>query len=166
MAGTMNMSQYARHRKVKGLRGQTRQAVRRALKDGRIRYEANGLIDPEVADAMWSDRTKGPPRKPVPEGLVEAGAAARTAKADLERARADMAQLDLRKARGSLMERDVVEAAVADAFKAIQSTALRWPARLATKLAGAKGRDAVRRIMAVEVDSMLRDLEKKIRGLE
>lgn len=47
---------YARHR------GVTHRAVQKALLDGRIQYDADGLIDFEKADASWASNTD--PAKP------------------------------------------------------------------------------------------------------
>lgn len=48
----MTPGEYARHR------GCSRQAVGRALREGRITATAEGLIDPVAADAQWAARSR------------------------------------------------------------------------------------------------------------
>jgi len=61
--GTLSQAEYARRR------GVSREAVRRALKDGRIRLDARGRIDPAAADAAWRANTDpGRPSSSLPEG--------------------------------------------------------------------------------------------------
>ena len=47
----MNISQYAEHR------GCSRQAVYKAMDEGRITREPDGSIDPVRADRQWADNT-------------------------------------------------------------------------------------------------------------
>jgi hypothetical protein len=53
----MTYSQYANHRKSRGLSGQTKQAVAEAVKAGRVLRLADGSIDAEKADTQWQART-------------------------------------------------------------------------------------------------------------
>lgn len=48
----MTAAEYARHR------GCSLQAVRRALKEGRITANAEGLVDPVAADAQWAANSR------------------------------------------------------------------------------------------------------------
>ena len=50
----VNISDYARHRRVRGLPGGTRQAIYKAIKTGRIKAEPNGMLIPEKADREWT----------------------------------------------------------------------------------------------------------------
>lgn len=54
------MRGYARLRKVRGLSGTTLRAVQKAIQDERIREAVgeDGLIDPELADRLWAERTR------------------------------------------------------------------------------------------------------------
>jgi hypothetical protein len=70
---------YARHRAEKGLPGGTLAATQRALREGRVKAEANGKINPELADQMWANNTRvttparpngGPTPKPSAEWLA------------------------------------------------------------------------------------------------
>jgi hypothetical protein len=59
----MNASEYARHRKAKGLRGATHVAVLKAIEAGRLTSAAARregdlwVIDPKIADREWSANT-------------------------------------------------------------------------------------------------------------
>jgi hypothetical protein len=53
----LTQADYARHRKARGLPGGTREAVRKAVDEGRI-STINGLIDPAVADIQWEQNTR------------------------------------------------------------------------------------------------------------
>lgn len=53
----LTMQQYADHRKARGLTGQSKVAVWKAVKAGRIVQGADGLIDAAEADMMWSGNT-------------------------------------------------------------------------------------------------------------
>lgn len=53
----LNQNQYAKHRARLGLPGRTRSAVGQAVAAGRIELDADGLIDPEIADRQWEART-------------------------------------------------------------------------------------------------------------
>jgi len=160
----MNLSQYARHRKARGLPGQTRQAVKRAVESGRIDLEPDGTIDPDKADRAWAERTKGSSFS-IPKRAKAAATSFQRAKADLERAKAELAQLEVAKARGQLLEREAVEQALADAFGAVKAGLLSWPARLSTKVAGLKRRDDCRRVLAAEVDRLLAELAESVGGI-
>lgn len=53
----LTQAEYARHRKAHGLPGGSREAVRKAVDEGRI-STINGLIDPAVADIQWEQNTR------------------------------------------------------------------------------------------------------------
>jgi hypothetical protein len=57
----MSLRAYARHRKARGLDGGTHEAVRYAIKTGRITPLPDGKIDPEQADAQWEQTTSPRP---------------------------------------------------------------------------------------------------------
>ncbi|MCB0421352.1 MAG: hypothetical protein KDD61_10160 [Bdellovibrionales bacterium] len=58
MAQLLSISEYAEHRKKRGLGGCSRVAIYKAIKAGRIVVTSDGLIDPEQADKMWATRTQ------------------------------------------------------------------------------------------------------------
>lgn len=48
---------YAAHRRGLGLPGNSNWSVQKALRDGRIRRNEDGRIDPEEADRLWLQNT-------------------------------------------------------------------------------------------------------------
>lgn len=72
---------YAKHRKERGLTGQSEAAVRKAINAGRITLEQDGTIDPARADAQWATGTD--PNMQRSEEAVAQGVAA--AKETLEK---------------------------------------------------------------------------------
>lgn len=68
----MSMRAYARHRRARGLRGQTHPAVSKAILSGRIwaAVRSDGLIDVDQADGLWPTpagaTVVGPKRGPPP----------------------------------------------------------------------------------------------------
>lgn len=57
----LTIGAYARHRIRQGLEGTTYRAVQKAVLSGRIKTDADGLIDPTQADQDWASNTR--PRK-------------------------------------------------------------------------------------------------------
>ena len=56
----MGLSEYAKHRKARGLPGGSLQAVLNACNDGRISFVKAGknrMVDPDKADAQWATNT-------------------------------------------------------------------------------------------------------------
>jgi hypothetical protein len=120
----LTQAQYAAHRKAQGLPGGSREAVRKAIEEGRISTIA-GKIYPQLADAEWAKNTRArvspqaakasdgdqdtqrhaaeiaPPASPPADGYTES-------RARRERAEAEIAEMNARKARGALIEREAV----------------------------------------------------------
>lgn len=53
----MSLSQYAKSRKARGLIGGTLQAVQDAIRTGRVGQDEDGMVEQEVADREWRERT-------------------------------------------------------------------------------------------------------------
>src|SRR5690349_21096524 len=64
MAARMTLRQYATHRRRLGLAGGTHEAVRKAIRSGRVTLGTDGQLDPRRADAEWLAKTRY--RAPVP----------------------------------------------------------------------------------------------------
>jgi hypothetical protein len=110
--GTMSVSEYARYRKARGLRGGTRPAVQTALKNGRIHKLADGTIDPAVADMEWSGSTDprkngGRPDAASGDGQP-AGGSLNQARLVNEVLRAKHSRLRLEAAEGRVVDADAV----------------------------------------------------------
>jgi hypothetical protein len=121
----LTQAQYAAHRKAQGLPGGSREAVRKAIEEGRISTIA-GKIYPQLADAEWAKNTRARVSPQAAKGsdgeqdtqrhAAETVAAAMPPAADgytesrarRERAEAEMAEMNARKARGALIEREDV----------------------------------------------------------
>jgi len=88
----LSNAEYAAHRRRKGLPGKSRQAVENALRDGRIRHEDGGGIDPVKADRAWKANTDTVRQAPATAKLADA--------------RAEQAQIAARRARLELEERE------------------------------------------------------------
>lgn len=143
----VTQAEYARHR------GVSREAVRKALRNGRIRANANGLIDPAAADAAWSVNTvpslpaadpAAPPEPPAPpEDGTQSGVhysipkgmtlvEAMTQKAYLS---AQRVKLDLEAAARKLVEVALVEDVAFTAAHNARDRLLSLPDRIGDELA-------------------------------
>lgn len=67
----LSVRAYAAHRKQRGLAGGTNWAVTKALRDGRIKRNREGRIDPKQADAAWAANSD-PARVPGGNGASSA----------------------------------------------------------------------------------------------
>jgi hypothetical protein len=105
MAKLFSVAGYAAHRRAAGLPGGTTQAVGLAIRDGRIDRRDDGLIDAELADQQWRERTQYRAdfhgHGPVPDLVV----------AKRKRVAADVALKvqELARRRGDLVDRDDAE---------------------------------------------------------
>ena len=171
----MTQSAYARYRATRGLRGQTQQAVSIAIKTGRIPVDEDGLIDPAVADELWSapapkrqtkrkaSKGKRKEPRPTPQGHPldpsedegygpEVYARARTAK---EVAQAKLASLKAAQEEGLLVPVADVEAAWSSTYQGIRTKLLTLPMRLAPLLVGETDEVVIRDMIEAEVRDAL-----------
>lgn len=134
-------------------RGVTHEAVRRAIKTGRIStVERNGkqMIDPDVADIQWAQNTdprqaqranarKGgamaPPAGPGKAAGREEGAywSARTRREEADAARAE---IELEKLRGSVADREGMHRAAMALGRMLRDSMLGIPPKVAPEYAG------------------------------
>jgi hypothetical protein len=141
---------YARHR------GIADNAVRKAIKAGRITPEADGSIDITTADASWDANTDHTKRhipaelrevdqtaamESVRQTLSENGrppqgmnsfTQARTAH---EIAKAHLARLRLQEKKGQLINKDMVKAQVFRLGREFRDAWVNWPARVSSQMA-------------------------------
>jgi hypothetical protein len=122
----MGLREYARHRAELGLSGTTHQAVREAIRSGRlVRAIAGGKINAAIADEEWKGATledrvpiTGPAaRKPrddddLPDGIP----ALHESRARREAAEAALAEIELAEKRGELVLAGDVEARLVNVF--------------------------------------------------
>jgi hypothetical protein len=120
---------YAQHRKALGLPGTTHKAVQRALADGRIHADAEGLIDPGVADREWHANTDAS-KRPGPSG-DESFEEARRRK---EIALANLREDEVRKNRGELVSAANLGNRLRDVFTQCKTKLLGIPVRARQQL--------------------------------
>ena len=153
----LSLRAYAKHR------GVTEGAVRRAVKDGRIKTGPDGTINPARADSQWNSNTdpakqgalKKDENQPsrtaamqsVRETLKESGQSvagmtsfeqARTAH---EITKVHLARLLLQEKRGSLIDKANVTAQVFRLARQVRDAWLNWPARISAQMAAELGVD-------------------------
>lgn len=131
----LTQADYARHRKARGLPGGSREAVRKAVDEGRI-STINGMIDPAVADIQWEQNTRArfspqasaqpavagdlvaqaggeaPAAPPIAEKAAPVDTGYSGARARREIADAEKAELETAKLRGSMVLREDVDRAM------------------------------------------------------
>lgn len=106
----MNSTEYAAHRKAKGLTGATRQAVDKAMEDGTLSAPAveNGqIVNAEIADEQWASR-----RRPRAENTATIAASDKPLGNLAERklaAETGLRELDLLERQGKLVEVEPVK---------------------------------------------------------
>lgn len=137
----LTQAAYARHREALGLPGSSREAVRKAVDEGRI-STIDGKIDPVVADIQWAQNTRArfspeavkttavdiapgqdlvdqaststPPAQAAAASPVPSPAPESgysAARTRREVAEAEQAEIELRRVRGDLVEREGVDRA-------------------------------------------------------
>lgn len=152
---------YARHRKV------SREAVRKAVADGRIPVREDRRIDVAVADAAWSANTLGG-RGMVPtlavgaessmsEGVPE-GVTHNDARALREWNQALLLQLQRRVRAGELVEASKVEEAGFQAAHSARDSIMTLPDRLSDELAAISDPEEIHRRLFLELHAVCEDL--------
>lgn len=137
---TLSRRAYARHRKKRGLPGQSLQAVQHALARGRISLLPDGTIDPSVADREWAENSdddhrrnhaqeRGVEREPErPEPA--AGGITLAQATTIEKAyKAKMAKLDYEERCAKLVQASDVESRLATTFGQCRTKLLGIPAQ-------------------------------------
>lgn len=158
-------------------RGVTEGAVRRAVREGRIRPARDGTINPSKADLEWqanTDPLKQMAHKPIGENqpsgaavqavretLKESGQSvagltsfeqARTAH---EITKVHLARLLLQEKRGSLIDKAKVTAQVFRLARQVRDAWLNWPARVSSQMAAELGVDE--HLMHTTLERYVRD---------
>lgn len=158
----ITQAEYARRR------GVAKSAVAKAVSEGRITL-INGKVDPAVADIQWAQNTRARAdsgraaaqtsatqaqgsltEENAPEGRETPPAAAegddyQSLRVRRERAAVESAERENAKEAGRLVEREPVERATFDAFRALRDAVMSIPPRAAAKVVGmADARDIER----------------------
>jgi hypothetical protein len=163
----MTITQYARHASV------YLAAVQYAVKSGRIKRDANGMIDSEQADADWQRNTlhtnarRGPRKKAVApeaqeraaEAASELGSPDRLASApDFSKARAAkeiylarLTRLEFEKRQGNLISRAEVVVATANQFRILRDACFNIPNKIAPQIAAETDPVTVHELLEAEI---------------
>ncbi len=176
----LSIRAYARHR------GLSDTAIRKAIKAGRITPEADGTIDPQRADAQWSQNTldvapatragraavfddepvrEVPPRAAASRSAAPAGGPsllqARTAN---EIVKAQANKVRLARLKGELVDRQQAVAHVFQLARSEREAWINWPARAASQMAARLGVDA--HLMHVVLEAAVREHLQELADLQ
>lgn len=162
-------SEYARHRKAKGLPGGSPVAVFKAVKSGRITTLADGRIDFGVADIQWEQNTRKRADL-MPEQRPAESSAPRSDwgdhKARKEAAEASLREIELEKRRGELIDRRGAELAWQKTARTLRDALLdTLPSKISLELASltdpwmveCKLREAIRSELHAVADALVAD---------
>lgn len=165
----ISQAEYARYR------GVSQEAVRKALKAGRITglpdEKGRVRIDPDVADIQWEKNTdpKQSARVNAPKGAARGGAPVKGAQGNddggfywdarsrREMADARRAELELEKLEGTLVERKQVEAAASRIGRLLRDSLMGVPSRLAPELAAKDDVGEVEKALTDAIRGVLED---------
>lgn len=152
----ITQAEYARRR------GVSREAVNRAVREGRISVDSDGRLDPDTADAEWTRNTtpRGVPAGPAEVSVGSQGVVVTLteAKTKLEYAKAQLAELDLGERAGELVRVDEVRDLVFTAVRGARDKLETIPDRLAEVLVGQTDPDVIRKKLAGEIRTAIEEL--------
>ena len=145
----LSQAEYARSRKRRGLPGGTREAVRRAVADGRISCTGTDkLIDPDVADGQWEKNTR---LRILVDGLRRPSLKKKSAqvldqvvtepayvqhRVRREAAQAERAEIETAKLNGNMVMRDDVDRAWFEIGREFRDQVQTCARRIASEVAG------------------------------
>jgi len=158
----MNQKDYFKHRKEHGLIGGTQAAVSMALRDHRIAYTADGMIDAQQADRAWAENTVARPNLKSAHG--DYGYA--EARAERERLEASLASVKLQQIRGGLISADVVRKVLFAAGRAFRAALEDVTCQLAPDLAVESDISNTERILKKRFDDLLKGMTSRIEKLD
>jgi hypothetical protein len=177
----ITQAEYARRR------GVAKSAVAKAVSEGRITL-INGKVDPAVADIQWAQNTRaradsgragaqtgliqGPAaltEENAPEGRDTPPAAAdsddyQSLRVRRERAAVESAERDNAKEAGRLVEREPVERATFDAFRALRDAVMSIPPRAAAKVVGMADARDIERAFTEELRTAFEVAQQRLLG--
>ncbi len=173
----LSQTQYAAHRKEKGLDGVTVRAVFAAIKSKRISFTTPGRIDPEQADKDWAANTnpsagmKHPPGtntkkdfpKPGAAGGKEGYAQYRTKKEFYE---SELARLKVARITGELIPAEVVKKVLYECGRIIRAGHEDIVSQLAPDLAAETNIAAIEKVLKTRLDRLDSDLADRIEKLD
>jgi hypothetical protein len=160
----LSIRAYAKHR------GVSHSAVIKAIKAGRIKKEADGTINPSVADASWQENTfpdtsvdvEPKFNKTKSEPLVTSGPSYAQSRAVKEAYNARLAKLSYEEKSGSLVRTDIVKVAWFNALRVLRDRVLNMPDRLAPILSAETDIKIIRDLLDEDLRQILDDTANTI----
>lgn len=155
-----SVTNYAIHRGLKGYKGATESAVRKALDRRWIAREPDGTLDFEKSDAAWALKAH---RRSAPDSSVGGGANGLDhelllAKTRKERALATRAELEVAQRQGDLVSVSELERRAASVAAMARQGLEGMPARVAPTLAGLTDLHLIQDALDIEVRTFLSNL--------
>ena len=159
----LTQAQYARHRRARRLPGASREAVRKALAEGRIDLLPNRRIDPRAADTAWAERSvpKVGIMLDAPESLA-ANLRLISNRSDRESIRRQLDELRLGQATGMLVRADEIRDAATLAARTAHERLLAIADRLGAVLAACMDPAECRRMLRTEIEHACAALSKPL----
>lgn len=172
----LTQTEYARHRKERGLDGGTGPAVRKAVETNRIAYEPGkgNLIDPDKADKAWFENTE--PRPPRAEGIGKPGRKKGTkngegedyneSRSKREFYESELSRLKFEEKSGKLIPADSVRKVAYEIARIIRAGHEDIVSQLAPDLASETDIGAVERILKARLNKLDADFAARIKRLD
>lgn len=164
----LTQAEYARSRKDRGLPGGSREAVRKAVDEGRISaFGPDKLLDQTLADSQWARNTRARVGSASGEpdllgddqdagATVDAPAAASASRGDAtymalrarrEAADAERAEMETAKLRGSMLMRDDVDRAMFEIGRELRDALMGCGRRIASEVATLASAEACEQVL-------------------
>lgn len=163
---------YARHRRERGLVGASPWSVQKALREGRIERNAEGKIEPEIADRQWEENTNPAMRRPSAPSSSPRASATETShqkipvpplaqsRAIREAYQARLARLDYEERTGTLVSTEQVRSAAFARARSVRERLLTLPERVASELAAITDPRGIREVLESELQQALEELSR------
>lgn len=154
----INQAEYARRR------GVSREAVRKAVQDGRITL-INGKIDPAVADIQWQQNTNASQQRFQSSAVVTDPSATSegsatlynmaAARAKREHFDAQLAEMKALRESAALVDAQQMVLAITSAAAQLRMALERIPDKLAGQIAAAPDQRVVHEILTTEIEQVM-----------
>jgi hypothetical protein len=152
----VSQRQYAKHRGVSHV------AVQKAVREGRIRADAQGKVDPEQADRDWAQNTSPAKGGNVVE-LGPTGGAYAQSRAVRELYLAKLAKIEFEERTAKLVSRDEVTVTAFTKARTVRDSLLNIPDRVAALIAAETDPSTVHQILSDEIRKALIELSNEQR---
>jgi phage terminase Nu1 subunit (DNA packaging protein) len=146
-------TEYAAHRRV------TRQAVHKAIREGRITL-VRGRLDQRLADREWIENSVGDEPQGTENGAGPEVATLRQGRALWQLYRARLARLEFEEKSGRLVDAEEARVVAFEYGRRVHDQLSAIPARVAPALVSARTRAECERIVAAEIRRVLEELAR------